>query len=144
MTQKRPRCAEKRLHGHFFATPWPFLSPNTTEMSFRDSGWLRLSVHNLSATHTENSNCRTTAGKYASQRFTASYAAQPKGCSACCVPRPQNQSQPLNQHATHNRPQCSYTVGLSAVREHTSTSTRLIINILHNWQQSYTVKNHAV
>ena len=25
----------------------------------------------------------TTAGKYASQRFSASYAAQPKGCSAC-------------------------------------------------------------
>jgi hypothetical protein len=25
----------------------------------------------------------TTADKYASQRFSASYAAQPKGCSAC-------------------------------------------------------------
>jgi len=25
----------------------------------------------------------TTAGKYASQRFSASYAALPKGCSAC-------------------------------------------------------------
>jgi len=25
----------------------------------------------------------TTAGKYASQQFSASYAAQPKGCSAC-------------------------------------------------------------
>ena len=39
----------------------------------------------------------TTAGKYASQRFSASYAAQPKGCSACWVPRPQNQYRKLNR-----------------------------------------------
>ena len=28
----------------------------------------------------------STAGIYARQRFTASCAAKPKGCSACCVP----------------------------------------------------------
>ena len=39
----------------------------------------------------------TSAGRYASQRFSASCAAQPKGCSACWVHAMQNQYWKLNR-----------------------------------------------
>jgi hypothetical protein len=38
----------------------------------------------------------TALGEYASQALKAGDAAQPKGCSACFVPRPQNQYRELN------------------------------------------------
>ena len=57
----------------------------------------------------------TGACKYASKRLKADAAAQPKGCSVCFVPRPQNQYRKLNSPTKGAHIQLRVPSGKSAV-----------------------------